>query len=1002
MISPSRILWLTFASLLLPCSAISQVDRSALNGAVKDAAGRLIPEVHLTATENNTGFVRVAVTSRNGTFDIPELPIGTYTLRLEHAGFASLVYTGVLQTVGQTRTLNATLQVAGSAEQIQVTDNATEINQNSATLGARVEPQQITQLPLNGRNWSTLTALVPGAVDTGGSNQRSIRFAGRGLDDNNFTYDGVDATNIVNQAQQPFVRLAIPTASIEEFRVNTALFTAEQGSTPGGQVAVVSRAGGNEFHGTLFEFLRNDKLDAREPIDTLNPTKPPFRLNQFGGSLGGPIQRDRTFFFTTYEGLRQTLGQTLPGFVPTAALRAQVLATSPQLAPIINAYPNPTIANPGTGPNYVSEGRQRDHEDSGMVRIDHRFSPKDTADFRFNFDAALSQLPLAGAGTFTTDKQQVASRPVNGVIESLHLFSDHLVNEAKFGFNRGNVYTTNVSTLNLPFAVAISGLTTLNNDVYKVGVGNSFSEIDNLTWLHGAHTLKFGAEVRRIQLNQGNTASGTVSFAAGPSSNPFANLISDTVSSASYAAQLPVNGLRKTSIFSYVQDEWKFRPELTFNLGVRYSFFNLFHEVAGKAIPFDFPTCGAGGFCGAGASFGQPNYGDIDPRLSVAWAPTHLHSKTVLRAGFGLYHGDGQLDDQNLPINNEVARYSLQGVSFPVTPYLANTNGIVSPRDNDRLRKDAYVTEWGTSVQQDFGKGWVGTGSYVGSQGTYLLRTSYTNLKDPVTGVRQFPAFGQVETRGNHNSSSYQALAMTVRRAFSQGLLFQANYVYSHEIDQDAAGGGDSDFPENPACFSCERASGDFDVRHVFSGDLVYHLPYGHGQSFGNHAGIAPVLFGDWQVSSIVSARTGLPVNVTVDRSSSSVATGYTTNQRPNRVPGVSLVPMAGTAIHNWINPAAFSTTFVNGAYGNAGRNLVRAPNLWQADMALARNVPLRESLDLQFRAEFFNVFNRAQYGSPLADVTGAGFGSIVTEANTGPVGTGTPRQIQFLLELRF
>ena len=925
--------------------------------------------------------------------------MGTYTLRLEHEGFASLVYLDLVQTVGQTRTLNAIMKVSAGKEQVEVSDQATEVNEDSDTLGARIEQEQIKGLPLNGRNWSTLTALVPGAVDTGGSNQRSIRFAGRGLDDNNFTYDGIDATNIVNQAQQPFVRLAIPTGSIQEFRVNTALFTAEQGSTPGGQVAVVSRAGGNSFHGNAFEFLRNDKLDAREPIDSLNGTKPPFRLNQFGGSFGGPIVHNQTFFFATYEGLRQSLGQTLPGYVPTAAQRLQ-LAVNPALAPILNAYPIATIANPGTGPNYVSEGRQRDHEDSAMLRLDHRFTAKDTANLRFNYDAALSNLPLAGAGTFTLDQQQVASRPVNGDLEQLHIFSDHWVNEAKFGFNRGNVYTTNLTGLNLPYSVATSGFTTLNNNEYKIGVGNTFSEIDDLTWIHGSHTMKFGAEVRRIQLNQGNTANGSISF---PS---FASFAANSVSSASYAAALPVNGLRKTHVYSYVQDEWKVSPELTLNLGVRYSFFNIFHEVNGKAIPFDFNTCGTVGFCGAGASFGQPNYFDADPRVAVAYAPRSLHSKTVFRAGFGMYHGDGQLDDQNLPISNEVARYALSKatiptLSFPVTPFLANTPGIVSPRDDDRLRRDSYVSEWGTSLQQEFGKDWVGTASYVGSKGTYLLRTSYTNLLNPVTHLRQYANFGQVETRGNENGSSYNALALTLRRSFQHGLLFQANYVYSHELDQDAAGGGDSDFPENPACFACEWASGDFDVRHVLSGDLVYDLPYGHGQRFGNGRGLVPALLGNWRASSIISARTGLPINITVDRSSSTVLTGYTTNQRPDRVPGVSLIPLGGRGVQGWINPLAFAVP-ADGSYGDAGRNLARAPDLWQADMAVARYVPLKESLQLQLRAEFFNLFNRAQYGVPASDLTGAGFGVITSEANTGPVGTGTPRQIQFLLELSF
>lgn len=982
----------------------AQVDVAGLSGTITDPAGKVVPGIHVVATMPDTGLRRETISSASGAYDIPELPVGTYTVTFTGAGFAPLSFIRVTQTIGHTRTLNAKLQVAGTMQQVHVVESTVELNQTSDTLGARIERKQVEQLPLNGRNWSTLTALVPGAVDTGGSNQRSIRFAGRGLDDNNFTYDGIDATNIVNQAQQPFVRLAIPTDTIQEFRIDTMLFTAENGSTPGGQVAVVSKSGSNEFHGRLFEFLRNDRFDAREPIDNLNPTKPPFRLNQFGGSLGGPIVRDRTFFFLSYEGLRQSLGQTLPGFVPSDAFRAQAASSSPAILPILNAYPHAQTIVAGTNgqiAEFVGEGKQKDQEDSGMIRLDHRFSTSDSADVRFNFDAASSDAPLASGSSYLNDRQEIASRPVNGAVEYLHLFSASLVNEAKFGFNRGNVYTTNQSALSSPYSIAVSGFTTLNNNEFKIGVGNSFSWIDNLTWVKGQHTLKFGGEVRRIQLNQGNTANGSISFASQ------ASFAANQVSSASYAAELPVNGLRKTEVYAFAQDEWKFRSNLTFNLGLRYTFFNRFHEVLDRAIPFDFATCGPQGFCGAGAEFSKPRLLDLDPRVSVAWAPAALANKTILRGGFGLYHGDGQLDDQNLPTSNEVQRFSLSAatipnLSFPVDPFLADTQGIVSPRDMYRLRKDMYVAQWGVSVQQSLPDSFVGTLSYVGSKGTHLLTTSYINLIDPATGTREYSGFGQVEFRGNTNSSSYEAFVASLQRSFGNGLLLSTNYTYSHEIDQDAAGGGDSDFPQNPACLACERASGDFDARHVFSLNTVYELPFGHGRAYFSGPGIASAIFGNWDLSSIVSARTGLPVNVTIDRSSSSVATGYTTNQRPNRVPGVPLTPPGGSSIHQWINPAAFAPV-TGGGYGDAGRNLVRGPGLWQADLGVAKHIPLAETVQMQFRTEFFNIFNRAQYGLPLADFSSPGtFGLIDSPVNVGPVGTGTPRQIQFLLRLDF
>jgi TonB-dependent receptor-like protein len=708
------------------------------------------------------------------------------------------------------------------------------------------------------------------------------------------------------------------------------------------------------------------------------------------------VQKNKTFYFLSYEGLRQTWGQTLPGFVPTDAFKAQAKAQSPELAPILDAYPEGQIAVSATQAEFAGAGKQIDQEDSGMLRVDHVFSEKSTAYLRFNFDAAVSNVPLAGSSNqYLLDKQETTSRPVNGTIEFLHLFSPALVNEAKFGFNRGTVFTSNQAATNLPYSVAVSGFSTLNNNEFKVGVGNSFSYIDNLTWVHGKHTAKFGVEVRRIQLNQGNTANGSITFASA------AQFQANQVSSASYAAALPVNGLRKTSVFAFAQDEWKLKPNLTLNAGVRYSFFNRFSEVLGRANPFDFATCGPQGFCGPGAEFSLPRKLNIDPRISLAWSPHIFAGKTVIRSGFGIYHGDEQLDDQNLPISNEVARYSLSSkttpaLSFPIDPFLADTPGIVSPRDMDRHREDMYVTQWGTSIQQTMPAQFVGTLSYVGSQAAHIITTSYINLIDPATGQRQYPNFGQVEYRGNENNSSYEALSASLQRSFSNGLLAGANYMWAHAIDDGSAGGGDADFPGIPGCSRCERSSSDFDVRSTFNANLVYEIPFERG----GHGFLAAAL-SNWQLMGIATARTGLPVNVTVDRSSSDVATGYTTNQRPDRLPNVSLTPRGGSSIGHWINPAAFAVPQTP-AYGTAGRNLVRGPNLWQMDTGLAKHIPVGESVQLELRGEVFNIFNRAQYGSPLADISSDTFGQIINTVNVGPIGTGTPRQVQFAARFQF
>jgi len=999
--------------LCLVCSSLAQIDRAGLNGTVTDPAGRVLPQTHITAVLDANGLRRETISSSSGTYDIPELPIGAYTITFSHDGFKSLTFLNVVQVVGQTRTLDASLPVSGGEQRVLVSASSEQFNRTSNALGSPIERVQAEQLPLNGRNWAALTALVPGAVDTGGSNQRSVRFAGRGRDDNNFTYDGIDATNVINQGQQAYVRLALPLETIQEFRIDSALSTAEGGGTGGGQLAVTSTSGTNAFHGNAFEYLRNNALDALQPVP-VNAAQQPLRLNQFGAAFGGPIVHDKTFFFLAYEGYRQRWGFPLTGSVPSASYRAAVAAQSPVLIPILNAYPD-TALIPTSNPDintFNSEGRQVVNEDSGMFRLDHHFSEKTTAFVRANIDYAINTQPLASSGNYLLDRQQLTSHPANAAVELLHVFSPTLVNEAKFGFNRSTAYTTNINQTGQLYAFSVTGFTTLNNDKISIGAGNTFAEIDNLTWIRSRHVVKAGVEIRRVQMNQGSTSSGTVKYTG---SGALAAFQANQVTTATLTGAQPVNGLRKTQYFGYVQDEFKWLPNLTLNLGVRYSFFNIFHEVEGRSNPFDFATCGPQGFCGVGASFGQKNYTDIDPRIAFAWSP-RKDDRTVVRVGFGIYHEDGQLDDQNLPNSNEVVAYSLSSstipnLTYPIDPFLADTTGIISPRDDDRRRKDTYVTQWGMSVQQVLPLDFVGTVSYIGTKGTHLLTLSEVNVQDPVTKLRPYPDFGEVSWRGNQNNSSYQGLSVAVKRSFSRGLFLAANYMWSHEIDDGSNGSGDGDslVAQNVACQSCERASGIWDVRHVFNANAVYQLPFGPGKPFLNQPGLASAIAGSWDLTTTVVARTGFPINVTVDRSASAVPDGNNTDQRPDLIPGVSLTPPGGSTLAEWINPAAFAAPAA-GTFGDAPRNIGRGPGAWQIDMGIGKHIPLTESVRVEFRAEFFNIFNHPQYGLPLSDWSVApgpnGFGNIISTVSTttpvSPVGTGTPREIQFSLRLAF
>ena len=1009
--------------LCLVCSSLAQIDRAGLSGIVSDSSGSVLPQTQVTAVQGTTGLQRKTISSSTGAYDIPELPVGIYTITFEHEGFKSLTFVDVEEVIGRTRTLDASLQVTGRDERVEVSASSALMDRNTSAVTGLIEKEQADELPLNGRNWAALTAFVPGAIDTGGSNQRTIRFAGRGLDDSNWTYDGVDSTNIVNQTQRPWVRLAIPLDAIQEFRVDSLMASAEEGGTGGPQLAVTSPSGTNRFHGRLFEFLRNDAFDAPVPQWASNgEAQQPLRLNQFGGSLGGPIKRDKTFFFVASEAYRQNWGYPVSGDVPSAALIATVPTSSPVYA-IIHSFPGAgprTILTPWTpatdpgDPNFADYDlltcscTQAVNENSAMVRLDQHFTPATTAFVRFNYDRSVDTQPVSAAAT---DLQQRVSAPVNGAIELLHIFSSSLVNEAKFGFDRATSNTYNYGKNGTFYEVVVAtgpgpGFITQNYDYDSIYVGNSFSGIDNLTWIHGRHTFKFGAEFRRIQLNQEYGDHGKITFST------VEDLAANLVTKASLSGALPVNHLRKNDYFGYVQDEYRWGPKLTLNLGVRYTIFDLFHEENGLANPFDFATCGPQGFCGVGAGFGQQNYGDVDPRVAFAWAPWE-GGRTVFRGGFGIYHEDGQLDDQNLPAKNEVPSYSVKSTSslqltYPVDPYFTGP-GTLSPNAEQRNRKDSYVEQWSLSAQRELPANFVGTVYYLGSTGVHLLETNVVNLVNPATGAVQYPAFAPaIPWRGSVGMSSYNGLSVALRRSFSHGLLVTANYTYSHEIDNGSNGSGDGDeiSPQNPLCLACDRASGTWDATHVVNGNAVYQLPFGRGKPLLNDSGPATAILGNWELTTTALARTGFPVNVLMP-SSYTAPDGASGTERPDLVPGVPLTPPGGRNIAEWINPAAFATP--SGEFGTAPRDLLRGPGTWQIDLGASKTILLSERASLEFRSEFFNIFNHPQLGPPQSTFNPSnttGFGSIITTVNTttpiSPVGSGTPREIQFALRIAF
>jgi hypothetical protein len=978
---------LLLLSALLPLTA--QVERSALAGTVTDQQGARIAQCLVRSTERTTGFRRETITNSQGAYEFAGLPPGEYTVAFSKSGFAPHIVDGVQQTVGATRTLNAQLGLPHGEERATVTEPLIQLDKVDATVGSAIELAQIDNLPINGRNWATLTALAPGAIDNGASDQRTIRFAGHGLDDNNLTLDGIDATAVYNQEQREYMRLNIPLDSIEEFRVQSQNFGADtQSGTAGGQVAVVSPSGTNAFHGQLFEFFRNAALDARSPFD--GPSPAPFLLNQFGAGLGGPLLRNKTFFRLSYEGLRQRLDGTQIGLVPSPAFAAQTAQTSPVLVPVLQAYPTGTVptSNPAVW-RYQARGQQIDNEDSGMVRLDHYFSDRTTAFVRFSADEAVQSLPT---GQLTV-KSLYDTKFNNGVVALSHVFTSSLMDEIKFGVNQTIYHTANLSPVSL--GIAVSGFSSLTGASTTDYPSKTFDLIDDLSWTTGKHVLKAGAEIRWIFLNQGTSQSGTQSYA---STGAF---LANAMGSATYTAILPLVRQRKVQYFAYVQDEWRATQDLTITAGIRYNFFNALHAIDDQAVPFDFGTCA--GYCARTDPFFYPRRLDLDPRIGLAWSG----GETVLRIGAGLYHTDGQEDDQNLPISNTVARYAFSntafpGLSYPLTPFLqyaqAGGLGVVSPRDLDRNRKDDLVAAWTASVQRSLPMGVIATATYLGNKGTHVLTTTYANLLDPVTGVAPYPEFGPVSWRGDLGNSTFEAFQFNARKAFKNNFLFSTNYMWSHSINDGSIGGGESNTPQNSFCRACDKGSSDNDIRHTFNISGVYGLP-----RFSGMPGALRLALQGWSLSALATAQTGLPVNITIDRSNGAVPGGFSISgaERPNYIYGVSLTPPGGSTPHLWINPGAFSTPAA-GTFGNLGRNAFRAPAISQVDLGLSRDVVVRERATIRLRVDAFNLLNRAQYGAPAANLSQVNFGTISSTISAYATGRGTPREFQLSARISF
>ena len=833
--------------------------------------------------------------------------------------------------------------------------------------------------------------LAPGAINTGAGSHTTIRFLGRSVDDNNWTFDGVDATGVKDPKQESVARLIVSMDSISEFRVSAAQYSAEVGSAGGGQVQLLSRSGTNRFRGSIYDFLRNNRFDAPAFGDT---TPPPFRLNQFGANLGGPIVKDRTFFFANFEGLRERLTENLTNFVPSAAFRSSV---APALASVAAAYPAGTAP---TSDRNIDEWRAArkttKDENAFMVRLDHRFSNSTMAFVRYNQDSATIESPT-GFGV-----RNDRFKPQNLVAELNHIFSSSVVNQLKVGWNHARLDRVESG----PFSetITVPGFVTLTGNSQLLEDGKSYSLIDNLAIVKGRHNLKVGFEVRRIKIPVGDGGTNVQAFASRP------DLAANRLQSFQIIDFDVAEGQR-WFYFGYIQDDFKLRPSLTLNPGARYEYYSVVKEKHGAAKVFSMEC---GGICPAGTPLYDADKNNIAPRLGFAWAPSRFKDKTVIRGGFGIFYGPGQNDDVFAGIDNVEERRGLDrtqspNLAYPITPFLslAGISG-KTPRALEIHRQDLYTEQYSLSVQQQLPADFLMQVGYVGNQGHHLFGRSFLNTIDPATGRRPLATFGQIDEKTNEGNSNFHGLQVSLHRQFRGGFLMGGQYMWSHSINDGSVGGGDGDPPQNIQDLRGNRGNSREDIRHTGTLNWVWQLPVGKGRRYLSNGGLADLILGGWELSGIAQARTGRQLTVTLSRARGDLPDGNSGSggtsgsaQRPDLVPGISLKPSQGQSPDLWINPAAFATP-AKGTWGNAGRSILTGPGLFQVDIGLQKQFAISGDRNIAFRWEVFNVFNRDNLANPETNLsTGPAFGRITASLTRG-AGTGSPRQMQFMLRLNF
>ena len=1005
----SAVLRFLLGVVLMAGLAFAQSDQGKIAGTAKDDSGAVIPGAKITITNEKTGAAREVEADAKGFFIATNLSPSSYGIIAKSEGLGPLEVTGLTLAVGQEKTIELVLKPAAMNTEITISGgDLPTIDTSSARIGVNVSEKEVGSVPLNGRQLSQLYLMTPGAVTTGGGTYDNIRFSGRANQENAIRFDGVEGSSIIDASPgnlngeiSSTFRLQTSLENVQEFRVESNNYPAEYGTGSGGQVSVITKSGSNSFHGGLFEYLRNDKMDARNFFDrptlALPGGKSPLRMNQFGLSIGGPIAKEKFFFFASYEGLRQSVGVPFVESVPSPSARLRAV---PSIQPLLAVFPNGTI--PTSNPDfYVAafNGKQTVSENTGGIRLDYNISSKLTIYGRYFRDQGEAFLPTGVTG----NGFQSTAVPQNGVLNLQQILTPTTINETKFGFNgsktRTNGYVPDypgvdihAAAISITGSVAIpgiggqggsagvafpTGLVRANSATNGRGqpyTNSTLSFIDSLSMSKNSHSLKFGVEVRPIRIytdRQGGTTytfSNITDFLANnPSSIQF---LGDVSAPSPFNGGATGNRLGKQTYFiAYAQDEWKIRPNFTMSYGVRYEYYSVMHEDKNRDILFDMLT---GTLKDPKAPFYKSSPLNFGPRLAFSWSPEAMKNKTVLRIGSGYYYGPGQTEDQIQPIESDRVSTTLSaGTQYPIVPaaIIASYN-INSPtlKFQPRAYAPGYklpekILSYTASIQQELPGGPVLTVAYVGSQGRNLFQRGITNkiigvATNPTTGAaivtREFgDRFAEIDFKTSGATDSYNALQSTLSRRFKSGMTLGSQWTWAHSLGT-STGSNEARTTQDSDNFRGERGNNNFDVRHSFNGNILYELPIGKGKMLmGNSDGIVNAMFGGWEVGGVVNARTGIPIEVGIVRND--------VVYRDNR---------DGTIVNNpiLVNGVPVTTAIINTPGGGASRN-IRRPNV------VAGVSPYLKSTDGRF------FINPAAFSMPAPGT----YGNLSRNALHGP-----------------